>query len=260
MKRWILMALALACGAPADDDELGQAEQGMSSKFSTTFTYGVSSNDRMKGTTANGCGSAFFCRMPRQTALKYKCFGTQGSFPNNWCDETETAFIHLKSDIDADGLSHPWSFSKVTGGQHVTVLEGTCSGNALTSTSIRTFVCTTWGAHTVLTESLPGNYAGWDSEMQILVDITKISARTASATDRHNILQHGLHAAALEATGSGLRPVTGSPSSDWDNDSVQRAGGSYQFSTFKSGDICRIRSFSSAVPASFSQASGSCPD
>lgn len=284
-----LVGLMQGCGGDMSEgdaahEQLGEAEQGLSAKFSPTFTMGVGSgNLRGACTVAAGPGPALKCRLPITKAIKYKFIGADPflcpqpgcSNPKSWIEE-----MHIvKQDLGALGLPGGWTFAEVSGPtiSTVAITHGTCSGDAATSNNIQTFVCSTWtGVDTAVTESFPGSYFRWSDNMLITVDTAKITTRAATAIpgcnvssqqerdiNYHQILEHGMYAAVFQAMGGGTNDLEHGSTPKWNVSFMQATDtgqGCYDMHQLAAGDLCRVNSYNNGSTGSFTQASGSCAD
>lgn len=274
----------LACGSPMDEVEHGSLEQELGTKFSSVYTHGVSKNPKREAcTVANGGGVSgityHHCMLPGTAAITYQMTGAdpyEEPAPSynlkSWKFKAAESVSRLNALLDEVVPSNGWSFTQITvQPATVTIMPGTCSGDALTSENIQTFVCTTFPAGSTVTESLAGIYKKWTGGMIIKVDLPKIEARAAAdvgcnqcASFRVNmsqLLEHGLFAAVAQAVGSG----TIDRSQDyWNDPTVTQVGnlgqgqGYFNSHDWADGDACRAGHYSVASPTTFAALSGSC--
>lgn len=258
------------------DGGIGGLEQGLGTKFSSTYTHGVSLNAKRSAcTVANGGGvngiTYYHCMLPGTTSITYQVTGTDPYVcPGPLCDaqnnlsyksETQTARSRVNAILDQSVSSNPWTFTQVTvQPATVTITSGDCSGDPMTSDNIQTFVCTSFGSTSTVTESLTGIYKRWNTGMVIKVDIAAIEQRTNNNADFHQLLEHGMHAAWFQVVGIGTRDEQ---PAYWNDGRVFIPNPGYHLGDFDThnmaaGDACRAANYSSASQSTFAALSGSC--
>lgn len=277
IRKLLAAALLCACAGGVDDfegqQELGTLEEGISAKFSSTKSYGVSSNPtRSACTRAAAGGSGFKCRLPQTTNLKYRLVGSDPMYGVNnrksWKAHSYRGINEVWGLINNGSATVPFALTEVAENDttaHIKFQAGTCSGDAVNSTNIQTYVCTSWANDTQLTESLPGSYYRANGEMTVTFDLAKIDTRSLVAgfcgagqdalgeTSWNQIAEHGAHAAGAQVFGLGTNN-----NNDYWNDSLVVTGspngqGCYDMHTISAGDLCRARSYSGANSTLFEQ-------
>jgi hypothetical protein len=268
--KWLVLTMLAGCGGGEDElneQEIGQAEQGITVRFSATKTYGVSGGDRRECTLATGAETIYVCLVPKKRQLKYKFTGPADStYPFDWRYNWTRAVQNLKLTLDNYGQTPTdWSFTETTGTADITITTGTCPGDANTSETISTYVCTSFTDGANLSESLAGSYRLW-ATMKVTVDLTKIAIRdNGDITDAHYIMEHGTFAAAQQAIGMGMLPLrNAAPTILWSENFVRHNTpglSPYDFAEWSPGGLCKARTYATNDLSAFIKGAGAnCPE
>jgi hypothetical protein len=286
--RLILSALLLAaCGDPsagdlfddaADGEELGSIEQGMRTRFSSTYTHGVTTGTTMqKCTLGLGGGVGQACMLPSRSIVRYKMVPTAVG-DVTWIDWQNRARQFYQTQIRPGNYGYPQPFGSAieedTANTWVIIKKGTCPG-AWDSNNIWVFGCLQWdGSATTVTESLTGTYKRFLGVLTINVDFDKIKLRVQALPGVHwdwqdaayELTEHVLGALLPAAYGSGTygSDVTdpfGQTYRTWSSRFVQDSTYGYEAAGYSLGELCRMGYWDS-VGVSWFEASpdGTCPN
>ncbi len=292
---WVFAALALACGSVDNGDlfepyeesdagsELGTAEQGLSSRFSPTYTYGWEVAGFAQARLTPGPNPAI---LPGTTTIKFKIDAAteypacNNALDRSWVYQVRRAMGDVEWHTKAQGYTWPFIVTETTGSDATVIFKaGACPG-ADTSNNMGAFICPAMapGAVTV-TESQFGTYKRYDGVLTVFIDQDDIWRRsrpgvfplgvncTAGNEAHHELTEHAAHLAALYPFGSGMYPVAtpydnGYPS--WSTPVVEpyTSSGSSPFSAggYPDGQLCRIGSWLGAINTNFIPRSGACND
>lgn len=289
--RLILIALLLAaCGDPGADDmfnddedseELGSVEQGLATKFSSTYSHGLTDgSSRSKCTIALGAGSGQACILPGRGTVRFKLTGSDphdgdgGAASMSWKYMARRAFT---SDIKGAAINngYGWPFGTAveedTANTWVEVTNGTCPGS-VTSNNVYDFGCATWVGATTVTENLTGTYkkCGAGCTVKLTIDVAKIDERvrwqpySGFDQDFHEALEHVVNNLTPAVYGSGTYMgdvfFPQSQLRTWSSRYMRNSNTGYDVSTYSAGEGCRMGNWSSQGPDSFSALTGSCPN
>lgn len=260
-----VLILAVGCAGngdlfhdpPATDagTEIGSVEQGMSTKFSATYTHGVAMNGPM-GKCQVGFAATGGCALPGYGTVRFKVTGTDPYGPDSGAYNPQTSwqfqarrmlgagFLGIKDTVLHYGYGWPFgsAVEENTAQTWVEFTSGTCPdvGPAPQNNNIASYVCAVWnlGNSAVVTETQAGTYRRFTGSVQFKVDVPKIEtyidqviaaqgsgcSSPCSATQRasarredlHEVIEHTMGAVVPMLYGSGIYPVT------------MRADGNYQ--------------------------------
>lgn len=252
MKRIAMtLAFALACGAPVDSEEFGEAEQEYSIKHTTDYQLGVdSSSNRMQCTRTNPLQTCSL--LTTKNVLFYiepADFGPPGTGYN---DEIYTYVSQL------DAALSTWTFTETFDPQTPNILlvfrRAQCTGGP-SSSSIAAFSCLTLvGTGQNLTEvNVTGNYTT-HLGATVWIDMGDITQRANTTIQRLRLLRHAAGHATLAAIGLGGRTDSGA------TNFVSRMTVDVDWSgaTISSGELCRAEAYVPTADGTVTRLQPSC--
>lgn len=269
-------AAAFGCaGADEYHDELGEIGEGLISKQSTTYSYGVLPNLQ----NAPRAGSPGGVRIvPGRQTIRYKLVGTDNCDDGDpfhadysWKKQVRRGVTDPGAQAGAAGFGNPWTVIEDNANPSVIFQRGTCAGRA-SGGSMNALVCPSFADPLVTITALGalGTYKRHDGVLTMNIDVddafdTFIRSPMSCASDSefHELLEHMGHVAGIIPYGQGLYPadVTVGGFHAWTTP-VVRPGGSYAVSGFPAGQLCRLGSYRTSLPTSqlLVDSSGTCAD
>ena len=249
----MVCGLALACGAPVEDDGLGQLEQGYAAKHTLNYQLGVdASAARMQCTRTNPGQTCSLLTHSEGKDITFYIeqldFGPPGTGYN---DEIYNYVTQLSLALDT------WSFTEVYDPLEwptISFRRGSCTGGP-SSSSIAAFSCLmldSTGAN--LTEvNATGNYTT-HTGATVWIDMGDITQRATTTIRRLRLLRHATGHGMLAAIGLGGR--TDADASGF----VSRMAVDVDWSgaTISSGEKCRADSYDPTNNGMFSRLQPSC--
>ncbi len=289
MIKYSLLALSLlACGAengdlfpdsPDGGPETGSLEEGISTKFSSSFTYGVSSvgSSLGKGTAAVGCGSGNFCYLPGYGTIHFKVTGTdpnEGNNSSSWKYQARRMMTELKLDT-VNLWGYGWPFGAAIEDNNastwVEITNGDCPTDISTNL-ITSVACIIWtpGSSPTVTESLPGAYKRFTGTAKVIFDNDALlnawidwGGPGRNGQDFHELVEHAAGAVIPALYGSGIYGsdkfyTTGQPT--WSSPFIYSNQWLFTHSGYSQGEACRVGNLNTTSPSTFAAASGTCID
>lgn len=290
-----VMALFACSGEPHDlfedvpsdaSAELGTAEQGMSTKFSSLYTHGLAANSAgKKAMLALGCGSGQTCLLPGKGLVRYKITGTdprEGELAYSWKKQAKRALTE-SFPISVQALwGYSWPFGtpveEDTSNTWVEITNGDCPTDPSTN-SIAALACIEWtlGNSPIVSETFAGAYRRFSGtgKMKIIFDNEAIAWVFANRPiggnqndDFHEIIEHASHAVMPAVYGSGVYLADQNNGTNvWDSWSSPSIDGSHRVSgarfehqSYTQGEACRVGNWIGTAVSEFTQASGNCPN
>ncbi len=286
MKNPIILALALAaCGAPPEDlfedspdagPEIGTVEQGMKTKFSPLYTFGVcptsTSRKAMQGT---GCGASA-ALLPGKGLVRFKVTGTDPHEGTNasWKYQVRRALTDSFR-TSTTGFGYGWPFGTAveenTANTWVEATSGNCPGDG-SGNDITEFACVQWsnGNSPLVTESFGGTYRRFSGTgtVKLIFDNEAIDEKcliaSCDANDWHELVEHAAHAIAPVVYGSGIYSTDqiggwGGDYSSWSSPTaLQSDYRRFTRAEYTLGETCRAGNWIGTATSLYEAASGSC--
>lgn len=204
-----MTVLALACGAPEDDSELGSAQQGLMFAPAGATQPGVQPGTEF--TCVQGQqGANQNCVIPRVKALRFYMYGPNGAAKNQVRQEINGWYQSMVTN-GLSTASDGWLFSEATdlADPHLTLVvdvntgtSGYCEGQTIKGLS-----CLTGSTTGVQAIGLIGTYHTWASGVVpvLHVDTGEIGALPGlSTTQRNRLVRHAVWSGLLRFGGIGL--------------------------------------------------------
>jgi len=244
----------VACGAPIDDedigeDELGQLEQGMSAPTTPTYQYGTRTATARGRCNKTAAGQV--CQVPPTKAINW----TLTADLLHYFPGTETHAV-----INGFDAATNFSFTEIPQAdllpqRHISISlnDDACGTVGTASNDVRNYSCFNWSAPNGMTEvaGTVGSYQ-WSLLCNITLDVTAINNKGTNASQRGFFTRHAIAHAVAGCLGLGNRTEASAVATRQDmNSGVER-------SALTSGEICTLNAFASGTPTVWGSG-GVCP-
>lgn len=272
------LAASFGCaGTYEDGEETGTAKQGLGSKFSPGFTYGVAQADLTNCTISPGGNP---CVLPGRTTIRYKFDGADECLSLSADESWQYQIQRGLEDIHANSGGFGMPFSLVADSVNPSVIfkRGSCPLSPL-GTSMGAFVCVkSWPSTVPVTASLFGTYVRNDNPLTVTIDVDDIrvtptipgTCSSGGTRELHDLLEHMGHIAGAIPYGQGMYPShKGSCPTClpyWLTPEIAPNTAStfqrrFDTEVYPPGALCRIGSWSSGpITSDFVKKAGSCVD